>query len=96
MSDTQAKNDPKDIQKAIDAILAEMDNHKPYSVEYITMVEQLEKLYKVKETTKPDRVSKDALLNVGGSLAGIVAIIGYERFHIITSKALGFVIKTRI
>jgi len=45
------------------------------------------------DTEKPDRVSKDALVAAGASIAGIVLIIGYERMNVIASKALSFVFK---
>lgn len=42
------------------------------------------------------KISGDTLLSVGGSLAGIVLILGYERAHVVASKALGFVLKTKV
>lgn len=42
---------------------------------------------------KPDRMSKDALVAAGTSIAGIILIIGYERFNVIASKAISFVLK---
>ncbi len=45
------------------------------------------------DAEKPDRVSKDALVAAGASLAGILVIVGYEKFNVIASKALGFVLK---
>lgn len=83
-----------DLQTAIDKVLVELDTKTPGTDEYATLVEQLDKLMKIKVTEKPvDKLSKDTLTTVLGSLAGIVAIIGFERANIITSKALGFVLK---
>lgn len=83
-----------DLQTAIDKVLVELDKKTPGTTEYATLVEQLDKLMKIKVTEKPiDKLSKDTLTTVLGSLAGIVAIIGFERANIITSKALGFVLK---
>lgn len=42
---------------------------------------------------RPDQVSKDALVAASASIAGILLIIGYERFNVIASKALSFVLK---
>lgn len=96
MSDIQTTKETKTLQSAIDKVLLEMDNTEPFSDKYVTMVDQLEKLYKIKASEKPDTVSKETLITVGGNLAGIIAILGFERAHIITSKALGFVLKSRI
>jgi hypothetical protein len=49
--------------------------------------------FKRTDAEKPDRVSKDALVAAATSVAGILIIVGYERFNVIASKALGFVVK---
>lgn len=50
---------------------------------------------KLSEINKPDRVSADTWALVGANLAGIFMIIGYERFNVIASKALGFIRQIR-
>lgn len=57
--------------------------------------DKMEYEQKVQEENR-NRVSLDTLMIVGGNLAGIVAILGFERFHVVTSKALSFVMKTRL
>lgn len=96
MSEIQTTKETKTLQSAIDKVLLEMDNTEPFSTKYVTMVDQLEKLYKIKASEKPETVSKETLFTIGGNLAGIIAILGFERAHIISSKALGFVLKSRI
>ncbi len=48
---------------------------------------------KESDAAKPDRVSRDALVAAGASIAGILLIINYEKANVIASKALGFVLK---
>jgi hypothetical protein len=48
---------------------------------------------KVRELDKPDKLSKDTLAIIGGNLAGILLVIGYERAHVVTTKALSFLMK---
>jgi hypothetical protein len=85
------------LDEAIDLALLELQKHAPYTTEYIKVVEQLEKLYKLRapkpELQKP--VSLDTVLTVAGNIAGIVIILGYERAHVITSKAFSLIIKPR-
>lgn len=50
---------------------------------------------KVNEASKPDRVSADTWAMVGANLAGILVIVGYERLNVVTSKALGFIMRSR-
>lgn len=59
------------------------------------LVKEAELQLKRTEALKPDRVSADTWAMVGANIAGIVLIIGYERLNVITSKALGFILKSR-
>jgi hypothetical protein len=89
--------DPQELTDAIEKALVELQDHKPYSAEYIKTLEQIEKLMKFKapqpELQKP--VSLDTVLTVAGNLAGIVLVLGYERAHVLTSKAFGLIIRPR-
>lgn len=42
------------------------------------------------------KISPDTLLIVGANLLGILLILNHERLDIISTKALGFVIKGRV
>lgn len=87
---------PNALETAIDNVLATMSDNNPSSEEYHKMVDQLDKLYKMKASEKPDRVKFDTWVAVGGNLLGLVLIIRHEQFNVITSKALGFVLKSKI
>jgi hypothetical protein len=63
---------------------------------YSTMTENVERLYKAKSYEKTRGVSPDTIITVVGSLLGIILILGYEKAGVITSKALGFVLKGRV
>lgn len=83
------------LEKAIDRVLAEMDNETVDSEEYARMSDQLVKLHAMKTTESRSRISPDTLATIVANLAGIIIIVGHERVHIVTSKALGFVMKLR-
>lgn len=88
------KTDEKSgLNDAIDKLLTRMSNVSSTSEEYTTMVDHLTKLYALKE--QPKRVSPDTMATVLGNLIGIVLIVGHERAHVITSKALLFVQKLK-
>lgn len=74
-----------------------LTNQNPITKEYALASEQLMHLYKIRSEseTSHDRISRDAILSVAGSLAGIAMIVEYERAHVIASKAIGFVSKLR-
>lgn len=83
------------LQKAIDRILAQMDTVSADSEEYSRLADQLSKLYTIRRENAPDRVSMDTLAVVAGNLAGIALIVNFERLNVVTSKAIGFVLKAK-
>jgi hypothetical protein len=88
------KTDEKSgLDKVIDKLIADIANE-PYSSEdYADMVDHLSELYKIKETEIPRRVSPDTMATVIGNLIGIILIVGHERAHVVTTKALSFIRK---
>lgn len=85
------------FEKALITALEELPVLSADSEEYTAAIKNIEKLHEIKASHKKTkfRVSGDTLLSVGGSLAGIVMILGYEKANVLTSKALGFVLKTK-
>jgi hypothetical protein len=83
------------LDKVIDDLLSEMAGVTGDSTEYDAMSAQLVRLMELKANVGPKRVSPDVLATALAHLAGILIIVGHERAHIITSKALGFVPKLR-
>jgi hypothetical protein len=89
----KTQNAPTRLDEVIDSALTHMIDLDPTTDAYAKAADQVSKLYKLKESTTPKRVSSDTLAVVLGNLAGIGMILGYERAHIVTSKALGFVLR---
>lgn len=81
------------LEEVIGAVQDRLLKTDPDTDEFAKTVDQLDKLYKIKHQMRPDRLSKDALAAVVGNLAGIGLILGYERVHVVTTKAIGFVMK---
>lgn len=88
-------NKDENLQKEIDRVLTLMSEVSPGSTEYTDLADGLAKLYALKELSSKSRVSKDTLAIVAGNLAGILMIVGHEKAHVVTSKAIGFVLKSR-
>ncbi len=84
------------LEKEIDSVLVIMKGMNPYSDEYTTMTKNLEMLYKAQAHKSERRVSPDAIVMVVGNLLGIGLILTYERTEVITTKALGFILKGRV
>lgn len=89
------KTHPTVLDETIDEALAQLKGIEVGSDEYNRKMDQITKLYTLREKHSAKRVSPDALALIAGNLAGIVLILNYERAHVVTSKALGFVLKSR-
>ena len=89
----KSKPEKSGLDLAIDNILSEMQGFTADADEYDKMTVQLERLYKLKEIDRPERVSRDTMAVVFGHIFGIAMIVGYERTNILTSKALTFMLK---
>lgn len=89
--DSNAQN----LQEVIDELMSEMRGYDAHSPEYATMADQLVKIYGIKNQKRHDRVSKDTMATIAGNLAGIALILNFERMGVITSKAMGLVMKLR-
>lgn len=85
------------LEEEILRVIEKMTSIDPDSDEYAKYLERLNKLADLKETSKKKtpKVSTDTIVMVAGNLAGIIMILGFERAHVVTSKALGFVLKPR-
>jgi len=94
MFNRNQEEDPLD--KAIEAVFADMDGFTSDSEEYDAMTKQLDRLYSLRDQRKSHRqVSPDVLATVAANLVGIMIIVGHERAHVVTSKAVQFVMKAR-
>lgn len=90
------KDKRTNLEKEIDSVLEVMENMRPEAEDYQIISANLERLYKAKSYEKARAVSPDVIATIAGNLLGIGIILGYERAHVITTKALGFVIKGRV
>lgn len=92
------KNAPVELTKleqAIDTALDDLNTRETDSEEYAKIVEQITKLHQL--LPEPEKkVSKDTLFTVGGNLLGIFSILGFEKANVVTSKAIGMIIKPKL
>jgi hypothetical protein len=82
------------IEAQLDAeimkLLEEMKEESKTSDEYVKMVDQLKKLYELRNSS---RISNETWATIGANLAGIVIILSHERAHVIATKSLSLVKK---
>jgi hypothetical protein len=88
------KTEPSTLEIEIDRLLEVMKTLPPTDEKYAVVADQLVKLYKLKEVDSKKLVSPDAMAAAATNLAGILLILNFEHAHVMTSKALGFVVKS--
>lgn len=84
------------LEQEIDSVLDNLSKLEKGSKEYAAIVDNLEKLYKAKGPDTKRCISPDTIAIVAGNLLGILIILGYEKTDVITSKAMGFILKGRV
>lgn len=87
------KSDPKPthLQTVIDQLLSDMETTDPTTDEYKALAANVATLYKLQETDKPDRISKDAMLAAGVTLAVALLVLYFEKSNVVTSKAFSYI-----
>lgn len=94
------RNEKTNLEKEIDGLLAYMASIEQTSDEYMISAGNLTELYsarvKEQELERKERISPDALISVAGNLLGIILILSHEKVNVITTKALGFVMRSRV
>lgn len=60
------------------------------------LAETMSLMEKLNDLRSKSRISPDTMAIIGGNLLGILLILEYERVHVISSKALGFVMRGRV
>jgi hypothetical protein len=86
---------PTRLETTIDKAMTMLDDLDIASDEYATVLERVTTLYEIKDKEKPDRVSLDTVAVIGANLLGIMLIIRHEHVNVITSRAMGLVMKPK-
>lgn len=85
------------LEDTIDAILEEMVWVDSSSEEYTKMADNLERVCRAKSyENNPKTVNPDTIITVLGGITQIALILYFEKVDIVTSKALGFVMRPKL
>lgn len=73
-----------------------LKDHQPDSDEYGVILSRVETLHDMNRTAKSDsQVSPETKATIAANLIGIAMILNFERANIVTSKAVGFILRAR-
>jgi hypothetical protein len=90
------KKDPTPLESVTLKALEALNDHKPNSDEYGVILERVETLHKMQQSEKTAaQVSPETKATIAANLIGIAMILNFERANIVTSKAIGFVLRAR-
>lgn len=81
------------LEEVIDSVLSDLEGEDAGTEKYAQMADQLVKLHALHIAERKPRISPDVKATIAANLAGILVIVGHERTHIVTTKALGFIKK---
>lgn len=87
---------PTPLENEISDLFKDIKAMSPETKEYDAASNQLVKLIKLQKETVPSWTpSADVLATCVANILGIVMILNFERFGVVASKALGFVVKLK-
>lgn len=90
---------PQKERSKLDEIIDEVETYtlslEPSDEDYEKMTDYLSKLYKIREQERSEKISANTKAIIIANLAGIVLILGFEKAHVVTSKALSFIMKLK-
>ena len=84
------------LEKEIDVVLDELHRVPSDQPEYTIIADNLEKLYKIKNDEKSQKVKPDTYVNAIVYLGGIILVLWHEKTQIITGKAFSMLTKWRV
>jgi hypothetical protein len=84
------------LEMEIDNVLERMGSLDPSSEEYTSITNNLERLYKAKGCEVNRFITPDTLALIAGNLLGLLIIMNYEKTNVISTKALGFIMRGRV
>ena len=91
----EQSNNQRLIEVELDRTLIQLKAERVTDEEYAKTLSLVERLHKMLDKEKPASVSKDTMLTVAANLVGIILILKHEHVNVISSKALGFIMRPR-
>jgi hypothetical protein len=81
----------EEIDRVHDKMLSETLNGE----EYDQLLAVFERLVRLRKEERSSRISPDTLAIVGANLLGILIIVGYEQGHVIASRGMNLLFRTK-
>ena len=89
------KTNTQNLEVAIGKLQTEMDLYGAGSKEYAVRLKHLEAFYRIQAGEPANVISADMMASIAGHLLGIVIITNHEQLHVLSTKALGMLVRIR-
>lgn len=96
---TKPKNEKKDKRSIEERKIDELIEQLAMEADTAEKAAEVQRLMRQREeikNTKKSKIDPNTVIGAGVGLIQVCTIVGYERFHAMTSKALSFVHKGRL
>lgn len=81
------------IDEEVKRVVSQLGTMAVGSPEYETAVKQLETLCRARNYKSSSAISADTIVLAAANILGILLILNYEKAGVVTSKALGFILR---
>ena len=88
------KKDAIDLE--IERVLAQLAKMDANTEMYKMAVDNLKILHEARSCENKATISMDTIVVAVTNIVGILLVLDYERLHVFTSKAIGFIVKGRL
>lgn len=79
------------MDEEIARLTAKLSTINPLDDDYSKILDLISKLTKARAEKNERAISMDTILTIGANIAGLLLILNYERFNVISTKALTMV-----
>jgi len=88
------KETPLDIE--LTRLYEEMNTYGPTDPEYNIAFTYMERLTKIKKESHREKVKSDTVWMVIGNIVVVLIVVGYERNHVMITRAKDFFVRSNI
>lgn len=90
------KKDPTPLESVTLKAIEALNDHSPKSDEYGVILDRVETLHAMHSAEQANAsIPAETKATIAANLIGIAMILHFERANVVTSKALGFILRAR-
>lgn len=88
--------EPNLLEESIASAFNQLEEHDAGTEKYADIIDKIERLIALRPKKKELTVSGDALVGAITNILGIGLVLNYEKLGVVTSKAFGLLVKSKM